>query len=183
MVFCMACSAFAKDMKHTYTFTITRTLNQTDETVCNARLNVLKQGLSLSSLNVGTNPKFYAIQGTTGNYYSGSNLSPWGHNFNASGVVTSNQSRMYVYSRYDGTSTFTIGHNAEKVSEGENYVIKQALVNPETADTVVYVFDITIGEKASVHSDEPLYAVHRADKVDAWYQLTNCTVAFSLQYP
>ena len=171
MVLCMACSAFAKDMKHTYTFTITRTLNQADETVCNARLNVLKQGLSLSSLNVGTNPKFYAIQGTTGNYYSGSNLSPWGHNFNASGVVTSNQSRMYVYSRYDGASTFTIGHNAEKVSEGENYVIKQALVNPETADTVVYVFDITIGEKASVHSDEPLYAVHRADKVDAWYPL------------
>ena len=58
MVLCMACSAFAKDMKHTYTFTITRTLNQADETVCNARLNVLKQGLSLSSLNVGTNPKF-----------------------------------------------------------------------------------------------------------------------------
>lgn len=171
MVLCMACSTFAKDMKHTYTFTISRTLNQMDETVCNARLNVLKQGLSLSSLSVGTNPKFYAIQGTTGNYYAGSNLSPWGHNFNASGVVTSSQSRMVTYSRYDGTSTFTIGHNTEKVSVGENYVIKQALVNPETADTVVYVFDITIGEKASVHSDEPLYALHRADKVDAWYPL------------
>ena len=122
LVFSAALSALAKDSKHTYTFTITRTLNQTDETVCQARLNVLKQGLGLSALNVGTNPKFYAVQGTTGNYFATSSLLPWGHRFNASGVVTSNQSRMVTYSRYDGSSTFYVGHNPEKVSEGENYV-------------------------------------------------------------
>ena len=171
LAFCATVGTMAKGLKHTYTFTITRTVNQTDETVCQARLNVLKQGLSLSVLNVGTNPKFYAVQGTTGNYYATSSLSPWGHRFNASGVVTSNQSRMVTYSRYDGAATFYVGHNAEKVSEGENYVISQALVNHETADTVVYVFDITLGEKSSVHSDEPTYAVHRADKTDAWYPL------------
>lgn len=169
LVSLVALPALAKNNRTTYTFTVSRTLSQTEPTACTMHPNVAKSVLGVSSLQIGDNLKFFAIQQTSGKFYSTITYQPYGHYFNAQGnvVAASNKKKIAFSSLFDGSDTFQIGHVDTNVTDGETYTIAQAWVNTATADTLVYQFHITIGQSESVSSDEPT-VIHRPDVIDSW---------------
>ncbi|MCH5177831.1 MAG: hypothetical protein J1F25_07385 [Prevotellaceae bacterium] len=164
----------AKSTKHTYTFTVGRTLTQDTPSMCAIHPNVLQAHLGvnniMTALGNGT-VQFYAIQATTGKFYSTSTLVPYGHYFNAAGVAVNGTSKnSVVSSQFKNGSQFEVNTIEGRIEDGSAYSFSQAFVNGQTADTVVYHFNVNIGATQYVRSDEPKI-VHRADVVDSWSAL------------
>lgn len=170
MMCAVALSATAKDTRTTYTFTVQRTSDPEKASVCVAKSNILASLLGVANVEGGLGDgsvKFYAVQGTTGKFYGSSTLSPYGHYFNASGNAVSSSTKGVLSSQFTNNSAFTIKVMEGKVQEGDQYRISQAFVNVNTQDTVVYVFNISIGTTEKIWSDVP-DLIHRPDVTEGW---------------
>ena len=168
MLLSEAC-VWAVGTKTVYNIDVKRTIDQTSASVLNINPSVLGGKLNCVIANAMTSGtvKFHSINPTTGKYTQGSTLSPYGHYFNANGlaVAVANKKKA-ISSQFNGSSAFTINVIEGMVEDGNIYTWKQALVNMETADTLQFDFEMTIGNEQSVSSDIPLFN-HRADKIDA----------------
>lgn len=171
-LFCLA-YAHAEGNSNNYTFTVKRSVAQETASVCSIHDNVALSHLSAtSSGSVGQAMsdglvKLWAIQYTSGKYYGTTTYGTYGWMFNAKGVVVSTDSKAVVYSQFDAdASAFNITCAEDAVSEGDTVVFQEAFVNSNTADTLVYQFNVVItAATESVASDEPAY-IHRADIMD-----------------
>lgn len=169
MLLSEAC-VWAAGTKTVYNIDVKRTIDQTTSSVLTTNPSVLggKLNCVIASAMSGGTVKMHSVNPTTGKYTLGSTLSPYGHYFNANGlaVAVANKKKA-ISSVFNGSTAFTINIIEGMVEEGNIYTWKQALVNMETADTLQFNFEMTIGTDQSVSSDMPLFN-HRADKIDAW---------------
>ena len=122
----------------------------------------LEKGISLGSI------RFLAKQGSTNTTYSTKSYGT-GYWFTKKGVAcaASNANRC-VACKYEN-GYFKIIHNNAKVSAGDSFTFAEMFV--QDADTVQYVFNVTIGSGDSVESDQPEYVEtveHRTDEIDLW---------------
>lgn len=169
--------------KVTYTTDITRDVARSEDTPTLMRVstNAIVEAFKLSSeeafanaLSAGT-IQFLAKQGSQDKTY-GTKSYGNGYWFTASGVgCGATASTRRVACQYsDGY--FKLIHNTTAnrsgvpyVNTGDNYTFAEMFV--QGADTVQYVFRVTIGSQESISSDQPDYMEvieHRADEVDAW---------------
>ncbi|MCM1313652.1 MAG: DUF4859 domain-containing protein [Bacteroides sp.] len=163
------------DSRVVYTFNITQPAEDSDTILCNLnyRMIGLRFGLSTkteikTALQDGT-IKFYAIQ-STGSYYKTSTASPYGHWFSASGnAVTATNKNAVVMGQFR-TDKYAVAHIPSKVSEGNTYKFRQALVYDEK-DTIEYVFNIKIGHSTEITHNQPTAEetfVHRKGYTEDW---------------
>lgn len=163
--------AVADNSCTTYTFDIQRTPGQSGASVCEIHPSVMGSKLGgvtpASGLDGGT-LKLYAVQLTTGKFYSSYTNGTYGFSFNSSGIVVSQTNKKAaVRTSFNGSNSFSVYLVDTTAVEGSTYEVKEAFVNTSTADTVYYDFRISVGTTASVTSDEPSFN-HRADKIDSW---------------
>ena len=152
----------------TYTFTIERTMDQTEPTVCQIHETVLKANLNMETLNF-SKLKVYSVQ-ASGKVTTSHSVQPLGNYFSSTGNVTTTKTRAIGYITFETQSKiFNVMHYTKAVY-GETYTMREVIINEETNDSVFYVFNMTMGDKQSVSSDEPAF-IHRADKMDAWRAL------------
>ena len=163
--------------KVTYHATVTRNASNGSDTptVLRASVNALCEAFNRSSedsfekgLSSGT-IKFIARQGTTSAYYSQSTYGTYGQWFTARSFacVATNSNRRVACQYKEGY--FYIIHLAEKAVEGDSYTFTQLFV--QAADTVEYIFNVTLGSADQATSDQPEYQEvieHRADILDKW---------------
>ena len=157
----------------TYTFTIERTMGQTESTFCQVHEAVLKANLNAETLNFSSTIKIYSIQATNGKPYTDYKVQPWGNYFNSTGNITTTKSVAVASITFDTEKMgFDVLHyeGRRNAQDGETYTMREAIINTATNDTVLYIFNMTMGTKQSVSSDEPAY-IHRADKMDSWRAL------------
>lgn len=122
----------------------------------------LEKGISLGSI------RFLAKQGSTNATYSTKSYGT-GYWFTKKGVAcaASNANRC-VACKYE-KGYFKIIHNNTKASAGDSFTFAEMFV--QDADTVQYVFNVTIGSGDRVESDQPEYVEtieHRTDEIDLW---------------
>ena len=171
-------SGAAKDTKHSYSYSVTRTMTQEEASLCPVQAKVLAahlgvQASAITSSFASSTVRFYAVQ-PSGKYYTSATLSPWGHYFTTAGVVTTSASRAACSSQFDGKGSVKVLHH-DKAADGETYTWKQAFVNTATSDTVELSFTLAMGSKPSVSTDMPA-VVHRADNIDAWMAVPSVRV-------
>ncbi len=162
-------STNAKNTRTTYTYSVKRTTEAGKASVCPAKGNVIASVLGVANIEGALSDqsvKFYAVQGTTGKFYGSSTLSPYGHYFNASGNAVA-AAKGVLSSQFTNSNSFTINVMDGMVQDGEQYRISQAFINVTTQDTLVFVFNISIGAAEYVVGDMP-EVVHRPDVTDAW---------------
>lgn len=157
----------------TFTFTIERTMGQEEPTFCQVHESVLKANLNAETLNFSSNIKVYSIQATNGKPYTEYKVQPLGNYFNSTGNVATTKSVAVASITFDTQKMgFSVMHyeGRRNAQDGETYTMHEAIINTTTKDTVLYVFNMTMGTKQSVSSDEPAY-IHRADLMDSWRAL------------
>lgn len=170
-----AATAWANNSYTTYTFDIGRQVGQTEASQCLLQPSVLLAKLgttgTLSQALSGGTIKTYGIQLSSGKLYGTYTNGNFGFTFTSKGIVTKKdasgaaiRTQPYFATGRDRIDITTVD---SKLTEGETYTVKQAFVNPTTADTVVYAFNITLGTTAYVKSDVPAF-IHRADLRDSW---------------
>ncbi len=153
----------------TYTFTIERTMDQEEPTTCQVHETVLKSNLGMETLDF-SKLAVYSLQ-ASGAVYKNWKVQPLGNYFSAIGNVVTSKLRAIGYITFDTQKkAFSVMHIEKNVTLGETYTMRECIVNESTNDSVFYVFNMTMGTKQSVSSDEPAF-VHRADKMDNWYSL------------
>ena len=159
--------------KYTYTFNIQRPADKEEPTQCEAKTTLLKSLLGLNNSTLTTIGIKGTWTGSTGKdtYYDGYTSdvsSERGHWFTKAGIVT-NKSRNYCIKVVWNAPNFKVSHNAEANTEvGQTYTVKEAIVSG--GDTVVYVFNVTIGEAGSqeqVTDDQPA-VIGRKSQTDGW---------------
>lgn len=170
-----ATSAWANNSYTTYTFDIGRTAGQTEASQCPLQSSVLMSHLgvsgSLTSALASSTIKTFGVQLSSGKFYAAYTNGSYGYTFTNKGIVTKKdasaaaiRTQAYLGAGQERLDITTVDKN---LAEGQTYTVKQAFVNPTTADTVVYAFNIVMGATAYVKSNVPAF-IHRADKKDAW---------------
>lgn len=121
---------------------------EVDESIISKIFGRTETGDFESDFSNGT-IKFYAIEGTTGKFNATKTANgASGQWFNKDGdVCTWGGGTAVMFSEYN-YSSFSIGDYPNKVSNGEKYVLKQALVKGTTV--LYFTFNITIGDVESV---------------------------------
>ena len=170
--------------KVTYTTDITRDVQKTSDapTLMRVSTNAIVEAFKLSSeeglekaLAAGS-VKFVAKQGSQDKTYNTPAYGNYGYWFTKSGVgcAASNTNRR-VACKYE-KGYFYVIHNTTTNAKGLPYVntgdvYSFAEMFVQGADTVQYVFHVTMGADERIDSDQPDYVEtieHRADEVDAW---------------
>ena len=159
---------WANDTKNTYTFDIQRTISQNTTSVCKAKGSIILGKLNCADANImdaisNKNVKLFTVNSS--DKYSATTSTTLYFNAKGNPVASVNTARAFS-SSYDG-STFSVNVKEDKVEDGGAYTFKEAFINPATNDTVLIVFNITIGSKQSVTTDMPEFN-HRADIMDSW---------------
>lgn len=169
--------------KVTYTTDITRDVEKKEDnpTIMRVSTNAIVEALGLSSeealgkaITAGT-VQFLAKQGSQDKTSDSYSFGARGFWFSKSGVVVvASSSNRRVACQYDNGyfkvvhSTAT-GRTGAYVNTGDTYSFVEMFV--QGADTVQYVFNVTIGSDERIESDQPEYVEtieHRKDEVDAW---------------
>ncbi|MBQ3780276.1 MAG: hypothetical protein II801_00660 [Bacteroidaceae bacterium] len=152
----------------TYTFTIERTMDQEEPTACQVHETVLKANLNMETLDF-SKLHVYSVQ-ASGVLYTSWKVQPLGNYFGSTGNVVTSKLRAIGYITFDTQKkTFYVMHMSgnNNAQDGQTYTMRECIINSATNDTVFYNFNMTMGTKQSVSSDEPAF-VHRADKMDSW---------------
>ena len=170
--------------KLTYTTDIVRSQDKTTDNPTTMRVstNVLIEAFGLSSedalekaLSAGT-VAFLAKQGNTNKTYSTPSWGNHGYWFTKGGIgcAATNANRRVACQYANGY--FNIVHNSGNdskgnalVNTGDQYTFATLFV--QGADTVQYVFNLTIGSDERIDTDQPEYVEvieHRADEMDQW---------------
>lgn len=159
--------------KHTYTFEIQRPIDADQPTECVAKTTLLKSLLGVNASTLANVPLKAMWTSSNGKdtYYdtSTSDVSgERGHWFTSTGLAT-NKSRNYCIKVVWNAPRFIVTHNAEANTQaGNTYTVREALV--QGTDTVLYVFNVTIGEAGSPYSvtDNQPAVVGRKSQTDGW---------------
>lgn len=161
-----ATSMFA-GKRYTFNFDVQRTIDAAEESVCEARPSLLKSLIGLS------NPSSAILRATwvssTGSetFYETSTTDDGtkGHWFAKSGIATT-KAKNYCIKVVWKAPNFYVSHNQDaNVEEGGTYTVKEALING--TDTIVYVFNVSIGQENKVTTDQP-YVMGRKSITDDW---------------
>lgn len=167
-------NAFADNSKTTYTYTIERCADEKEPSLCPVYTGPLSGLLQVENVNsalANGKVKFYGIQGSSGKYYGSSTLSTYGHYFNANGIVVPATNTKRVWSsQYNTVNAFTLNYVGDVALTKDYYSLGQAFVNTTTNDTVEFRFNITIGTRHTVSTDQPKF-VHRKDMTESWLAL------------
>ncbi len=163
--------------KVTYHASITRDASRDVDspTVLRASVNALCDAFNRPSeesfekgLASGT-IKFIARQGTTSSFYTQSTYGTYGQWFTARSIAcTASSNNRRVACQYSG-GFFHLIHLPGKAVAGDTYTFTQLFV--QAADTVEYLFTVTLGSFDRATSDQPAYEEvidHRADILDSW---------------
>lgn len=169
---CVAASvaAQAAGTKTTYTVRVQRTAGQSASqyaTYPKTLLQTLGSSSSTLSAAFSNGVKLYAVQ-PTGRYYGTYNNSPNGFKFNTSGTVVASSKKVAVATTLDlSDGVFSVSTVDSMLTRDSIYTVREAFVNSTSKDTVVYEFKVSVGDVASVESDEPEF-LHRSDVMDSW---------------
>lgn len=165
--------SFAANQKYTYKFDIQRPMDATNATACTAKTSLIKSliGLDASYLSAAYLRATWTSSIGKDTYYEEytSDVSTEkGYWFTASGIATIRIKNYCIKVVWDAP-TFSVSHNADaNVTVGSTYTVKEVLVY--NADTIVYVFNVTIGAAGSTESvktNQP-DVVGRPSTTDGW---------------
>jgi len=170
--------------KVTYNTNIVRDVQKTSEqpTIMQVSTNAIVEVLNVSSaaaleraLSAGS-VQFLAKKGSSDDTYNTKSYGSYGYWFTTSGVpCSSTASGRRVACKYEN-GYFHLIHNTETKKSGEAYVndgdtFRFVEMFVQGADTVQYVFTVTMGTNDRVESDQPAYVEtldHRTDEIDLW---------------
>lgn len=174
LIMLIACTAVANaGSRHTFTFNISRPVDAGEPTRCEVKPTLVKSLIGLSANNLGSALLRAAWTSSTGKetFYETTTsdvADERGHWFSKSGIAT-NKSKSYCIKVVWNAPSFLVSHNAEaNAEEGNTYTVKEALING--TDTIVYVFNVSIGaagSTASVTDDQPA-VIGRKSQTDGW---------------
>jgi len=172
----MYCTMMSAGTRFTYTFDVNRPLDAALPTECTVKTTLTKSLLGLNAQQLSSAQLRATWIGSTGreSWYESSTTGVTGekgHWFTKTGVAT-NKVKNHCIKVVWNNPIFLISHDITggNVEVGNTYTVKEALVNKDEADTLVYVFNVTIGEPGtaeSVTTDQP-DVVGRKSQTDGW---------------
>lgn len=159
--------------KHVFTFDIERAVDADEPSVCEVKPTLVKSLTGVSSAKLGSMLLRATWTSSTGkdSYFETSTSdvsSERGHWFTKTGIATTKR-KNYCIKVVWNAPRFEVTHNAEANTEvGQTYTVKEALVNG--TDTIVYVFNVTIGAEGSAMkvTDNQPAVVGRKSQTDGW---------------
>ncbi len=172
MVMMTASALWADNTKYTYTFDIQRTISQTTTSECKAKGSMMLAKLNCTDATFAdaiSNKSIKAYSVSSANRYSVASGSVIYYNAKGNPLAAGNSNYAFS-SKYDGSNWISVNAKNDKVEDGGTYTFKQAYIHASTSDTILIVFNVTIGNKQSVTTDMPEFN-HRADLMDSWYTL------------
>ena len=157
--------------RYTYTFDVKRPSDATEATSCTVKQTLVKSLVGAKSLSALSLKAAWTSSSGKETFYTGNttgNDSEQGHWFSKSGIATAKSKNYCIKVVWDAPE-FQVSHNAEANAEvGNTYTVKEAFVY--NSDTIVYVFNVTIGEAGSAMSvtdDQPV-VMGRKSTTDGW---------------
>ena len=159
--------------RYTYNFTINRPIDAQTASVCEVKPTLVKHllGVSATQLPDVTLNATWTNSAGKETFYSVSTSdisSEKGHWFTKTGMATS-KSKNYCIKVVWNSPVFNVTHNTEANAEvGATYTVKEALLTNQ--DTLIYVFNVTIGaagSEESVTTDQP-EIIGRKSTTDGW---------------
>ena len=158
--------------RYTFNFNINRPIDATTASMCEVKPTLVKNTLGVSATQLPDVPLNATWTNSAGkeSFYATSTTgvsSEKGHWFNQTGMATS-KAKNYCIKVVWNAPTFYVTHNTENTEVGATYTVKEALVT--TKDTLIYVFNVTIGAEGteeSVTSDQPKI-IGRKSATDGW---------------
>ncbi|MCR5314093.1 MAG: DUF4859 domain-containing protein [Bacteroidaceae bacterium] len=163
--------------KVTYNTDVVRNIDSNAEAAVNIRVstNAILEAFGYKSVETfhedlsSGDVKFLAKQGKGNATYSTASYGNYGFWFTKSGYACSSSSanRCVAVKYEDGY--FYIDHNKANVVVGDVFTVSEMFIHE--ADTVLYSFNVTIGNEDSYNSNQPEYREiinHRQDIVDTW---------------
>ena len=169
----MVAAIAAAGSRFTYNFFINRPIDAQTASVCQAKPVVVKNAIGLSAAQMSTaqlkatwinsagKESFYD-QSTTG-VSSGK-----GHWFTKTGLSTTKEKNYCIKVVWNAPAFYVTHNTVANAEAGTTYIVKEALL--ANNDTLVYVFNVTIGEagsEASVTTDQP-NMIGRKSMTDGW---------------
>ena len=157
----------------TFTFDIQRSYDSETASRCQVSEAVVGKyfGLSsgftsqLSNSKVKILAYYYNSSGAV-KTYSAYTASPYGYWFNAKGNPVNKIAQYCTKVTYSG-GYFLVEHDKANAVKGETYTVMEAVVQPATADTLLYVFNVTLGDEDAVSTDQPMF-IARHSETDGW---------------
>ncbi len=159
--------------KYVFTFDIERAIDADEPSVCEVKPALVRSLIGVSAANLGSVLLRATWTSSTGKdtYFESSTSdvsTERGHWFTKTGIATT-KAKNYCIKVVWNSPRFMVSHNAEaNVEVGSTYTVKEAIVN-ET-DTIVYVFNVTIGAEGSAMSvtDNQPAVMGRKSQTDGW---------------
>ena len=165
--------SYANGTRTTFHFDVQKSYNSEEAVKCPVSQAVTGKFLGISGDlssylkqgNIKINANYFNSTGVE-KFYTGYTADPYGHWFSATGMPT-NKEKSYCIKIVYENSNFYLSHNAANTSLGDTYELREAIVKTATKDTLVYIFNITLGSTQSVTTDQPdFYA--RKNYTDDW---------------
>lgn len=172
-LFLLSGSVWANNARTTFSFDVQRASNSTKATKCPISQAVLGKYIGVSgdltsSLQKGTLKILANYFNSSGaeKFYSGYTADPYGYWFTTTGMMTNKEKSYCIKVTCDG-SNFNLEHNAANAPAGNSFEVREAIVKPTSNDTLVFVFNVSIGNKESVTTDQPQFFA-RKSYTDDW---------------
>ena len=173
----LAVTDMSAAQRYTFTFEIGRTPDQEAVTECKPNASFFQKLYGLGSADAvlkalkGTTfsmaATYTASSGKEAFYKSStSDKGTIGHWFAVSGSPTNKAASKTIQVQMDGR-VFSVTHNPSNVEAGKTYEVKETFIK-SGADTLTYVFRVTIGDKAYVIDNQPVVIGGRKNYVDSW---------------
>ena len=172
-LFLLSGSVWANNARTTFSFDVQRASNSTKATKCPISQAVLGKYIGVSGdltslLQKGTLKILANYFNSSGaeKFYSGYTADPYGYWFTTTGMMTNKEKSYCIKVTCDG-SNFNLEHNAANAPAGNSFEVREAIVKPTSNDTLVFVFNVSIGNKESVTTDQPQFFA-RKSYTDDW---------------
>lgn len=171
--FLLAMSVSANDTRTTFHFDVQRNYDSSSATKCPVSQAVLGKYFDLSGDltsylqqgNIRINANYFNSTGVE-KFYAGYTADPYGHWFAASGMPTNKEKNYAVKIVYEN-SNFYLSHDLSNTSNGDAFELREAVIKTATKDTLIFIFNVVLGNKTSVSTDQAEFYA-RKNYTDDW---------------
>lgn len=171
--FLLAMSVSANDTRTTFHFDVQRNYDSSSATKCPVSQAVLGKYFELSGDltsylqqgNIKINANYFNSTGVE-KFYAGYTADPYGHWFAASGMPTNKEKNYAVKIVYEN-SNFYLSHDLANTSNRDTFELREAVIKTATKDTLIFVFNVVLGNKTSVSTDQAEFYA-RKNYTDDW---------------
>ena len=155
--------------RYDYTFDVQRNYDVTSYSVCKLNAILVKQITGYAPSNIEEQVRqgimqYLAVQpsGNVVKVSCGDTI--W---YATSGIRTTKVANYCTAVKFN-TSSFLVGHNTGKAVKGETYQAAIGFVNVAKQDTLVYHFNVTLGDRNEITDNQPTTIAARKDYTDDW---------------